>query len=254
MTLKLALIGDPVAHSRSPEYQRGFLSEAGLPGTYEAIRVTAGTCAERIDELRAAGYLGLNVTTPLKEEAFARADYRDPAATASGAVNTLILGTSIEGYNTDGAGALGALRDVGLDGPPGKRILLLGAGPTARAVAFALTSAGAEVYVWNRTGARASALAHASGARLWPSTGRLDAVYSTLPPDAEIDDPGVRAARADVPLVIDANYGERATLGAHLERSDVHDGRAMLRASARASFDIFTAALRRGGDSNSRDL
>jgi shikimate 5-dehydrogenase len=47
----------------------------------------------------------------------------------------------------------------------------------------------------------------------------------------------------DAPLVIDANYGERATLAARLERDDVHDGRAMLRASARASFEIFMSAL-----------
>ncbi len=254
MRLKLALIGDPVAHSRSPEYQRGFLAEAGLLGTYEAIRVCAGTCAERIDALRTAGYLGLNVTTPLKEEAFARADSRDPTATASGAVNTLVLGESVQGYNTDGEGALGALRDAGLGEPSGKRILLLGAGPTARAVALAFTRGHAEVYLWNRTAARARALADASGARLWSSNDRVDAVYSTLPPDAAIDDVNVRATLADAPLVIDANYAERATLGALLERTDVHDGRAMLRASARASFEIFIAALRRGGDSNSRDL
>ena len=253
MTLKLAVIGDPVAHSLSPGYQRGFLAEAGLPGSYEAIRVPAGACAERIEALRAAGYLGLNVTTPLKDEAFARADFRDPAATASGAVNTLILGGSVEGYNTDGAGALGALRHAGLGEPAGKRILLLGAGPTARAVAFAFMAAHAEVYLWNRTAAHAAALARASGARAWSSNEELDAVYSTLPPDAAIEDVDVRAALIDTPLVIDANYGERATLGARLER-EVHDGRAMLRASARASFEIFMDALRRGGDSNSRDL
>jgi shikimate dehydrogenase len=147
MSLKLAVIGDPVAHSRSPEYQRGFLAEAGLSGTYEAIRVAAGTGAARIEALRAAGYLGLNVTTPLKEEAFARADVRDPIATASGAVNTLVLGTRIDGYNTDGAGALGALADAGLSDPAGRRILVLGAGPTARAVAFALARANVDVFV-----------------------------------------------------------------------------------------------------------
>ena len=254
MTPKFAVIGDPVAHSRSPAYHRGFLAEAGLKGTYEAIRVEAGAGAARINALRAAGYLGLNVTTPLKDEAFARADVLDAAAAASGAVNTLVLGARIAGYNTDGAGALAALSEAGLREPAGKRVLLLGAGSTARAVAFALAQAHAEVYLWNRTAARAVALAQASGARLWPSTGGVDAVYSTLPPEAAIDDARVRRALADAALVIDANYGERATLGAHVGRSDVHDGGAMLRASARASFAIFLGALRRGGDSNSRDL
>lgn len=253
MTLKYAVIGDPVAHSLSPAYQRGFFAEAGLRGSYEAIRVPAGACAERVDALRTAGYLGLNVTTPLKNEAFARADTRDSVAVASGAVNTLILGTNVEGYNTDGAGALGALDDAELGEPSGKRVLLLGAGPTARAVAFAFVAARVEVYLWNRTAEHAVALARASGARVWSNTDELHAVYSTLPPDAAIDDANVRAALIDTPLVIDANYGERATLGTRLERQ-VHDGRAMLRASARASFEIFMDALRRGGDSNSRDL
>jgi shikimate dehydrogenase len=254
VTLRLAVIGDPVAHSRSPEYQRGFLAEAGLSGTYEAIRVAAGTGAERIDALRAAGFLGLNVTTPLKEEAFARADFRDPIATASGAVNTLVLGRRIEGYNTDGAGALGALADVGLRAPAGRRVLVLGAGATARAVVFALVSAKVDVLLWNRTAAAAERLARDAGAKLWSMIARVDAVYSTLPPDADIRAADLIAALTDAPLVIDANYGERATLGTRLGRTDVHDGRAMLRASARASFEIFTAALRRGGDSNSRDL
>ncbi len=252
--LRFAVIGDPVAHSLSPEYFRGFFAEDGISGTYEAIRVTAGTGAERIEDLRAAGYLGLNVTTPLKEEAFARADFRDPFATASGAVNTLLLGTRIEGYNTDGAGALGALADAGMTDPAGKSVLILGAGPTARAVAFALARANAEVSLWNRTAAAAEGLARATGAKRWSTLARLDAVFSTLPPDAELGAVGLAAALLDAPLVIDANYGERATLGLRLGRDDVHDGRAMLRASARASFGIFTTAHRRGGDSNSRDL
>ncbi|MBD5635913.1 MAG: shikimate dehydrogenase, partial [Candidatus Eremiobacteraeota bacterium] len=105
--LKLAVIGDPVAHSASPRLHREFLAAAHLTGTYEAIAVAGGTAATAIDDLRAAGYTGLNVTTPLKEEAFVKADVRDVAALAAGSVNTLILGERIEGYNTDGLGAIG---------------------------------------------------------------------------------------------------------------------------------------------------
>src|ERR1700722_15203148 len=90
--LRLAVIGDPVEHSKSPELHAGFLRGAGLAGSYEAIRVAAGDGKRAIEDLRARGYVGLNVTTPLKEEAFAHARWHDATALASGSVNTLVLG------------------------------------------------------------------------------------------------------------------------------------------------------------------
>jgi shikimate dehydrogenase len=244
--LKLAVIGDPVAHSASPALHRGFLAEAGLAGTYEAIRVGAGEGAREIARLRAAGYTGLNVTTPLKEEAFACAAERDAAARAAHSVNTLVLaGDRIRGYNTDGLGALGALRDAGLASVAGKRLLVLGAGPTARSCIASFVECGALVFVWNRTIEKARSIAAHLGARIrTPGDAPPDAVLSALPPHALPDDAALRDALAAAPLVIDANYGERATLGAALGRP-VIDGAAMLRASARASFDRFRAALER---------
>ncbi len=241
MKLKLAVIGDPIAHSKSPELQRGFLAEYGLEGTYEAIEVPAGTAAARIDELRSAGYHGLNVTTPLKEEAYARAEERDAAAGASGAANTLVLGAQVGAYNTDGLGARGALAAAGLRAVSGRRVLILGTGPTARAAAVALLQAAAGVLLWNRTPERAASIARAVGGLPWTTGARVDAVFSTLPPHARPADEAVLATVQAAPLVIDANYGARATLGALLGRSDVHDGSAMLLAGARASFEIFRA-------------
>jgi shikimate dehydrogenase len=244
--LRLAVIGDPVSHSRSPALHHGFLQEAGLTGSYEAIRVPAGEGARAIDELRGRGYTGLNVTTPLKEEAFARAEWRDAAAEASGSVNTLLLaGERIEGYNTDGAGALGALGAAGLGEVRGRRILVLGAGPTARAASVALAQAGADVLLWNRTRGRAEALAQRLGVRLWTPGSRFDAALATLAPGATLE-PELKTALAAAPLVVDANYGPRFTLGAALGRTDVCDGLAMLTAGARASFELFRAPPRRG--------
>ena len=238
--LRLAVIGDPVAHSKSPELQSGFLAEAGLAGTYEAIRVEAGDGARAIEALRDAGYRGLNVTTPLKEEAFARADTRDPIATATGAVNTLVLGVEIAGYNTDGAGALGALAEAGMGDVAGASILVLGAGPTARAVVCALVARGARVLVWNRTPDRAERVAATLGARLLGPRDAFDAAFATLSPNAEPGDARLLRRLRACPLVVDANYGARATLGTFLGR-DVRDGAAMLRASARAAFELFRA-------------
>jgi len=241
--LKLAVIGDPVEHSASPALHRAFLAARGIDGTYEAIRVGAGDAAHAIDDLRARGYAGLNVTTPLKEEAFARADERDAMAIATGAINTLVLGQRIVGYNTDGIGTIGALADAGLLDLAGRRVLVLGAGPTARAAVAALVASAAKTYVWNRTAAKAAGIAHALAGHLWTAEEPpFDAVFATLAPDAELDDPALRRAIRDASIVIDANYAERATFGKRIGRSDVRDGRAMLAASARASFELFVAA------------
>ena len=243
--LRLAVIGDPVSHSRSPALHRGFLTEAGLPGTYEAIRIAAGQGAAAIEALSVGGYTGLNVTTPLKEEAFARADRRDPTAQASRSVNTLVLRADrIDGFNTDGVGALGALAAAGLADVRGARVLVLGAGPTARAAIVALGEAGASVTVWNRTRERAHTIAAALPTRLWAPGLHVDAVLATLAPEATLE-PALREALLAAPIVVDANYGPRSTLGAALGRTDVYDGLAMLTASARASFELFRSVLPR---------
>lgn len=239
--LKLAVVGDPVAHSRSPVLQRGFMAEAGVEGTYEALRVRAGELGAALAALRAEGYAGLNVTTPLKEEAAALCDRLSPAAQALGAANTLVLRAhETFGANTDGAGGVAAL-EAALGGARGKRVLVLGAGPTARAVVFALVRAGADVAIWNRTRERAEALAERFGARVWAGAARLDAVYATLPPDANVP-PEIEAALRAAPLVLDANYGPRATLGLQLGRP-VIEGAAMLAASARRSFELWCGRL-----------
>ncbi|GAC1397988.1 MAG: hypothetical protein NVS2B8_04930 [Vulcanimicrobiaceae bacterium] len=239
--LKLAVIGDPVEHSASPALHRAFLDASGIDGAYEAIRVAAGDGARAIDELRALGYAGLNVTTPLKEEAFARADERDAIAIATGAVNTLVLGPRIVGYNTDGIGTIGALVDAGLHDLANRRVLVLGAGPTARAAVAALVTSAVVTYVWNRTAEKAESIARDLGAHVFSrGAARFDAVFSTMSPGADVPDPELRRVLLAAPIVVDANYATRATLGERLGRRDVRDGRTMLAASARASFELFT--------------
>jgi len=242
--LKLAVIGDPVEHSASPRLQRAFLEEAGLAGSYEAVRVVAGDGARAIDSMRAEGYAGLNVTTPLKAEAYARADWHDPVAAATGSVNTLVLGRRVDGYNTDGIGALGALADAGVTEPAGVPILILGAGPTARAAVAALVAAGAAVFVWNRTAARAYELARDLGARPFAPGMSVRAVLATLAPGADPRDEAVRRAVSEAPVLIDANYAGRDTLGRALGRPAL-DGLGMLEHSARASFELWRSVLAR---------
>ena len=72
--MKLALIGDPVAHSRSPELHRRFMREAEIDGDYVAIRVPLPNVITVVRRMKIDGYLGLNVTYPLKEEAMRACD------------------------------------------------------------------------------------------------------------------------------------------------------------------------------------
>jgi shikimate dehydrogenase len=241
--MKLAVIGDPVAHSKSPQIHTAFLREAGIAGTYEAIRVPAGGVRAALEGLRAQGYLGTNVTTPLKEEAFAACSELDEVARNSGSVNTItLLSDGIAGANTDGVGALEAVRDAtGVDARE-KHILLLGVGPTARAAAFALHARGAHVLLWNRTRARALELARRLDLALWEPGSHVDVALSTLPPEAELE-PSLVCRLRETPVVIDANYGPRATLATALGRPTV-DGEHWLLAQARASFDIWFAHVK----------
>jgi shikimate dehydrogenase len=233
------VIGDPVAHSASPAFHREFLSAAGLAGSYEAIRVQAGEAARVLRDLCARGYRGVNVTTPLKEEAFAACAVRDAASAASGAVNTvLFVHGELRGHNTDGIGAVEALRAAG--GLAGGAVLVLGAGATGRAAAFALRARGVRVALWNRTRARAEAVCRALDVEMWRPGPPPHAVLSTLPPMTSPGDDELRRAIGAAVVVVDANYGDRATLATTLDRP-VIDGLAMLRASARASFELFAA-------------
>jgi shikimate 5-dehydrogenase len=181
----------------------------------------------------------VNVTTPLKEEAFAASRRRDAVADASGSVNSVLFESGeFRGYNTDGVGAVAALRDAG--GLEGGTVLVLGAGPTARAAAFALRAANIRVVLWNRTSARAEAACRALGVELWRPGMRADAVFSALAPMSSPGDDELARSIVAAAVVVDANYGSRATLAATLGRP-VIDGLTMLRASARASFELFAS-------------
>lgn len=156
---RLGVLGWPVAHSRSPAMHNEALREAGLDDwTYQRLPVPPELFGETVRALPGAGFVGANVTIPHKEAALAVADSATDAARAIGAANTLSFrpdGT-IHADNTDAPGLLQAIgRDVA-----GLRAVVLGAGGSARAAAYALATAGAvSVVVWNRTPDRARVLA-----------------------------------------------------------------------------------------------
>ena len=170
--MRLQVIGDPVLHSKSPAIHGAMLGALGLDVPYDAKVVRRGELPEYLRWAGENGVTGFNATMPHKEDLIPLLDEVDPAAKAVGAVNTVCLrdGKWV-GFNTDGAGAVAALRDgLGLD-PAGLAVTLLGAGGAAKAVALALAQAGAaRVWVCNRTLSRAESLcAHDPLGRLAPA-------------------------------------------------------------------------------------
>ena len=155
---RLAVLGHPVSHSRSPAMQTAALDALGLAGewAYDAIDVEPDAFEERTRALPGEGFAGVNITIPHKEAALALADEASRAAREIGAANTLSFAEGrIRAENTDATGLVAALpAPVG-----GKTALVLGAGGSARAAAWALAGEGASVSVWNRTGSRADELA-----------------------------------------------------------------------------------------------
>jgi shikimate dehydrogenase len=163
---RAGVLGWPVRHSLSPRLHGHWLARYGLAGSYEHLPVPPAVFEAYVRALADAGtgggFVGANVTVPHKEAALALCDQLDPAAAAIGAVNTLIFRHGkIVGRNTDAFGFLENLRQAAPDWHAGDGpAVVLGAGGAARAVAYALATAGApEVRILNRTVARAERLA-----------------------------------------------------------------------------------------------
>jgi shikimate dehydrogenase len=161
-TRLVALLGDPVAHSRSPAIHNAAFRALGLDLVYVACRVTPGALPAAVAGLRALGAAGANVTVPHKEPVVLLVDRLSPAAAATRAVNTIVplADGAFEGDNTDVAGFLDPL---GRYAPllRGQEAVILGAGGAARAAAYALltTLAPSRLTVVGRTTQRAGRLA-----------------------------------------------------------------------------------------------
>ncbi|MES2720354.1 MAG: shikimate dehydrogenase [Pseudomonadota bacterium] len=159
---RYAVIGNPIAHSKSPAIHREFAGQTGQSLTYEALLAPLDDFAGAWQRFREAGGKGANVTVPFKEQAWTLSQQRTHRAELAGAVNTLSIATNGEllGDNTDG---IGLVRDITANAGwslAGKRILMLGAGGAARGVIQPLLAAGAaQVMVANRTLAKAQTLA-----------------------------------------------------------------------------------------------
>ncbi|MEI8256025.1 MAG: shikimate dehydrogenase [Deltaproteobacteria bacterium] len=141
-TRLVALLGHPVAHSRSPAMMSAACECLGLEAVYVACDVRADALGDAIRGLAALGAAGANVTVPHKIAAVSFCDRLDAQAAAIGAVNTLRFADGcVIGHNTDADGAVDAFRAAGVS-LSGARVVVLGSGGAARAVAVGLARAG----------------------------------------------------------------------------------------------------------------
>ena len=161
MSVRYAVMGHPIAHSKSPFIHRRFAAQTGEPVAYDALLVEPGGFRAAVERFRAQGGGGLNVTIPFKEGAFALASRRTGRAERAGAVNTLWFeGAAVCGDNTDGVGLVRDLtRNLGVD-VEARSVLVLGAGGAARGVIGPLLDEKPRrIAITNRTASRAVELA-----------------------------------------------------------------------------------------------
>jgi len=173
-TKLIAIIGDPVEHSLSPTMHNAAFEALDLNYAYMPLRVPQGALEGAIATARMLKMAGMNVTHPHKIKILSLLDKLDKSAKLVGAVNTVKNDRGkLIGYNTDGAGAVRALESETGE-LTGRRVLLLGAGGAARAIAFSLVKEGAELNIANRTTSRAKELTAAIKMSLGTNVGIIN--------------------------------------------------------------------------------
>jgi len=247
---RLAVLGHPIGHSRSPAMHSAALAELGLGGewSYEAIDVAPDAFERRVRAMPGEGFVGANVTVPHKGAALALADEISETAREIGAANTLLFAAGeVRAENTDAAGLLRSLPGPVAD----RRALVLGAGGAARAVVWGLLREGAEVAVWNRTELRSRNLCEELGGEPVSAPAQADyelIVNSTAVGLGDEDtfaelplDPGGFAAGQ---VVVDLVYGAEPTAllrAAGAAGATVIDGIEVLVQQGARSLEIWTA-------------
>jgi shikimate dehydrogenase len=253
----ISLIGSPVKDSISPAMHRAAFRAAGLDLEYVAVEVRAADLPHAFPRLRRS-FVGLNVTRPLKEAIIPLLDELSPEAAESGSVNTVALSREAAGYSTDGSGFMAALARAG--GGPFGSALILGTGGAARAVAFALVSEGAQLFISGRNeeagahlvsdllrrGSRRAA-EFLGPSRVGGALGDCELLVNATPL-GDWSDPGAQPLPEDMPLppglmVFDLVYRPRRT--AFLRRAEAAgcrtvEGVEMLVEQGARSFSIWT--------------
>jgi shikimate dehydrogenase len=253
-TRLVGVVGHPIGHTLSPVFWNAAFEHEGRNAVFVAFDVEPSRFAAFVDGMAAGGARGLCVTMPHKRAAFELATERSAEAERTGAVNALVLDDERRiGANTDVHGVRMAVRDLGLD-PDGLRVLVLGAGGAASAVAYTLSSEGAEVVIANRTRSKAETLASAFDASVvdWSDLAVAAADTDLLVHAASVGMDGTSSivepsvleagARGGLRAVLDVVYAPKETALVHAARAAglrACDGLAMLVHQGAESYRLF---------------
>ena len=252
---KFAVIGNPISHSLSPSIHGIFAETLGLDIQYDAVEVEIQDFEEKLNSLFSQGYIGLNVTLPLKEKAFSAAIKHTETCSASRSANTLWKeGGVLCADSTDGAGLMEDLMSKDLN-VKGSNIVVLGAGGSSKAILPNLLKAEPkEVIIVNRTTSKAKNLAEIY------NNDKVKVSYGSLIDELPFEADGlINTTSAGLlgqeliypknlfnldPWSYDLSYGEKTTKFNELANknniSRVHDGLGMLFQQAALSFKIWT--------------
>jgi shikimate dehydrogenase len=256
------VIGDPIAHSKSPVLHKAALKALQLPGDYQAFHVLPTELKKIIARVRTGEITGLNVTVPHKVAIKKLVDRLTPEAQAIGAVNTIYHSQGkLIGHNTDGAGYLASLKNEASFAPKGKYAVMIGAGGAALAVGHALCQAEIKsLHIANRDGKKAIKFAKRlanSYPRLILSAGNLDSLNEQTLGKAHLLVNTTQMGMQDTPwialnflkslprtaLVSDIVYNPRQTellKAARRLKLKTHEGLGMLLHQGALAFQKFT--------------
>ena len=161
-----AVIGDPIAQSKSPDMHEAWYEEMGVDAAYIPVHVKPENLEQAVASLKLLGASGWNVTIPHKQTIIPFLDELDELAEKMGAVNTVVRDSDgkLKGYNTDGPGFVRSLEEAVGTEHRNEALLLIGAGGAARGIAFALQQAGYhDITIANRTLANAQTIVSEMG-------------------------------------------------------------------------------------------
>lgn len=236
--MKLAVVGNPIAHSKSPLIFRFLFDAVNLEYSYTRISLDS---ANEIVGLFDNGYSGVNITAPFKQSCIPFLDELSDEAKQIGSVNTVVFSEGkLFGYNTDYIGVINALEENGND-LSAKKCLILGAGGAARAAIYGLKKRNAKIQVYNRSGHKAKDLAaefnidflREDGLR--KAVAEADILIDTLPAGIQILKPEWLHKSL---TVLDASYPKSVYDGSEVKQ--LIGGEHWLLHQAIPAFEIFT--------------
>lgn len=201
-----AVIGDPIAQSKSPDMHQAWYEEMGVDAAYIPVHVKPENLEQAVASFKLLGASGWNVTIPHKQTIIPFLDELDELAKKMGAVNTVVRESDgkLKGYNTDGPGFVRSLEEAVGTEHRNEALLLIGAGGAARGIAFALQQAGySNITIANRTLANAQAIVEEMGTGQAVTMAQAEEMLDTYKIFVQTTPAGMSTGNFDLPFSLE---------------------------------------------------